>query len=351
MRKSALLSLAAILVVIAGCGKKNPVSEPPQDPNPKEERWVTQTSGTTNLLNAVHFLNKNEGWVAGASATLLHTTDGGANWSAVSAGFPEPRDLHSVRFIDQNVGWIGGLYVVGRTVNGGTNWGGVLYTPSSAEFRNQVFPVSATQAWAVGKTTLAGFNARSHWRYTYNPNGSLTIENNNESSGDITNDVYFIDPDNGWSVGTFGRIIRLTNASGSTRGFTIQTSGTTQKLNSVYMLNVATGWIAGDKGTILKTTDGGTTWTTQTSKTTINLNAISFLDANRGIAVGDSGKILNTTDGGASWTSQESGTANSLRGVFFVDAAAAYAVGANGAILKRTTVSVALAKESWKGSF
>ncbi|MGH7596461.1 MAG: WD40/YVTN/BNR-like repeat-containing protein [bacterium] len=351
MRKSGLLLLAAIFMAMAGCGKKNPVSGPPRDLNPKEERWVAQTSGTVSSLNAVHFLNKNEGWVAGANATLLRTNDGGANWSAVSAGLPDVRDLHSVHFIDQNAGWIGGLYVVGRTLNGGANWGGVLYSQSSAEFRNKVFPISATQAWAIGKTIVGSFTGRAFWRYTYSPTGGLSTYSIGQSSSDIVNDVFFTDADNGWGVGTFGRITRISDASATQPAFNGQTSGTTQELNSIHMLNGNVGFVAGAKGTILKTTDGGNNWTTQVSKTTLNLNAISFLDANRGIAVGDSGKILSTTDGGASWTSQESGTTNSLRGVHFVDANAAYAVGINGAILKRTAVSAALAKERWMVAF
>ena len=37
-----------------------------------------QTSGTTNNLFSVHFVNANEGWAVGASNLILHTANGGA---------------------------------------------------------------------------------------------------------------------------------------------------------------------------------------------------------------------------------------------------------------------------------
>jgi len=345
MKKFALVFWATVFIAQAGCSdKKNPVSAD-NDMNGLKS-WVAQTSGTMNALHAVHFLNAAEGWAAGDNSTLLRTTNSGANWSAVSAGLPDSRDIKSVRFIDANSGWIAGPYFVGRTLNGGANWGGLLYQQSPEEFRTKVFPLSSSQAWAVGKTTLGTFNARAFWRYTYNSTGTRSTFSIGQSSSDIVNDVYFVDADNGWSVGTFGRIIRVTSASADQPVLTIQTSGTNEDLNCIHMLDPNTGWVAGAKGTILTTTNGGATWTAQTSAVTVDLRAVSFADAKHGLAVGEAGTILYTTDGGASWATQNSNVTHSLRRVHFVDANTAYVVGDNGTILKATTSGAALAKEA-----
>ncbi len=343
MRKSALLLLAAIFMAMAGCGKKNPVSGPPPDSNPKGEPWVAQTSGTTESITSVHFINESEGWVTVGNGTLLHTTNGGANWSTIRTGADPSGGLNSVRFIDKNIGWTGGVYSVIRTLNGGANWGGVEFAHHTS-FRNSLFPVSSTQAWGVGSTRLANFAARAHWRYTFNSDGSFTIENYNEVANETMAEVYFIDIDNGWSVGSNGRIIRLTNASGRAPVLTVQPSGTTQHLSDVRMVDANIGWVVGNKGTILKTTNGGNAWTSQTSGTTIDLNAIAFVDFNTGTAVGDSGIILHTTNGGASWAKQNSGTTNPLFDTHFGNANTGWAVGRFGTILKTVTGGMASAK-------
>ncbi|MDE0555365.1 MAG: YCF48-related protein, partial [Candidatus Poribacteria bacterium] len=42
--------------------------------------WIDQTVPTQANLNAILFLNANEGWAAGEAGTILHTTDGGVTW-------------------------------------------------------------------------------------------------------------------------------------------------------------------------------------------------------------------------------------------------------------------------------
>ena len=46
------------------------------------QTWVKQTSPTANNLNAVHFLDSNNGWIVG-DGVKYKTTDGGVNWSTV----------------------------------------------------------------------------------------------------------------------------------------------------------------------------------------------------------------------------------------------------------------------------
>ena len=93
-----------------------------------------------------------------------------------------------------------------------------------------------------------------------------------------------------------------------------------------------TGYSVGDAGTILKTTDGGSQWSIQSSGTTNRLQSVHFpMDAMTGYAAGVGGTLLKTMDGGTNWTRQTSGTTNGLYSVHFpIDTQTGYAVGSPG---------------------
>ena len=296
--------------------------------------WAQQTSGTTNNLFSVHFVNPNEGWAVGLNNTIRHTTNGGGNWTAQTnqGGVPVSSYL-GVRFIDSNTGWAGGGSVVVRTTDGGTSWISQGAT-QDGRFRNNLFAVSSTVAWIPAQNAVSS----SRWfsRFTV----GVGEENFNVVGGSSQYfDIYFTDADNGWSVGT-GPIVHITNGSSASPSFAFQTSCPCPTLNGLHMLDANTGWAVGNGGLILKTTNGGSTWPAQTSGTTTNLRSVHFVDANTGWAVGAGGLILISTDGGTSWTQETSGVATELRRVFFVNANSGYAVGANGTILKHTDVPV-----------
>jgi photosystem II stability/assembly factor-like uncharacterized protein len=293
--------------------------------------WSPQTSGVAATLWSVHFINDNVGWAAGENATLLQTTNGGANWSPVNhCGSP----LYSVRFLDQSVGWAGGPGAVARTGNGGTSFNcGSLDVNA---FHSNFFPTSPTLAWSVGFYVQSSppFNiCRLVSRITFN-NPSFTEEIFTACPGASLFDVYFVDANNGWAVGESGTIVRITNTAATPPTITAQTSGTTQLLWGIHMLDLNTGWAVGDGGTILKTTNGGSSWSSQSSGTALGLRDVHFVNANSGRAVGVGGLILATTNGGATWATENSNVTDDLGSVFFPSLNAGYAVGVNGRILK-----------------
>jgi|GEM_PF-1196135 len=149
-------------------------------------------------------------------------------------------------------------------------------------------------------------------------------------TGEILEDVFFVDENTGWAVGLEGEIV-FTKDGGST--WSTQSSGTTRRLRNVFFLDESTGWVVGDTGTILHTTDGGTNWVAQNSTSTSSLSDICFVDASNGWAVGRDGKILHTSDGGSNWKSQNSGTTWTLASVSFSDTNSGWAVGSGGTIV------------------
>jgi len=304
--------------------------------------WSRQTSGVTQELRSVHFVGESEGWAAGANATLLRTTDGGNTWSMVNTGADPARGFNTVRFVNRNTGWVGGASTLAHTQNAGANWA-VAPLPSTVLVANNVthhsfHPLSTTSVWACGEGTLSSSPAGTLSLYSISPSGMISSSGNivNSSSGPAGFrwfDLHFLDSSNGWAIGGNGAIERV--ALSDPVPFRGEPSGTSQRLNAIYMLGFAAGWIVGDSGVILKYAGGGV-WMAQTSGTTANLRDVHFLDVNRGWVVGDGGVILTTADGGVTWTQEPSGVTDDLRGVFFPNAGVGFAVGANGTILKRT---------------
>jgi len=306
---------------------------PGPDPGPGPGgSWKTQTSTVTSSLGGVDFASDLLGLVSGGSATVLRTVNGGETWTRVSLGtVATDRCCYNVRFASPTVAWVVGIRSVLRSTDGGQTFIGAQFTDSP--FRTSIHPVSNDVAWAVGGDS----GMRIHYRYTFSGGGStLTSRFWVVTSQDFMRDIFFVNESTGWSVGSPGRIIKITNAHDDPL-FTIQQSGTTVMLHGIFMLDQDRGWAVGDNGTILRTTNGGTTWSAQFSGTTNALQKVAFRDPLNGFIVGAAGIILTTSDGGATWKTDPSGTSSDLRHIFLESSA--YAVGANGTILKKSGVA------------
>jgi photosystem II stability/assembly factor-like uncharacterized protein len=51
--------------------------------------WSTQTSGTSEALNGVTFIDASNGWAVGTTGKILNTTNGGSSWSTQTSGTSE----------------------------------------------------------------------------------------------------------------------------------------------------------------------------------------------------------------------------------------------------------------------
>ncbi len=91
------------------------------------DTWTPQTSGTTDILRAVSFVDANTGTVVGgaqgisrSSGTILRTTDGGATWIRQTSG--TSNRLYGVSFVDADNGTaVGEFGTMLRTTTGEVN--------------------------------------------------------------------------------------------------------------------------------------------------------------------------------------------------------------------------------------
>ncbi|MFC1558519.1 YCF48-related protein, partial [candidate division KSB1 bacterium] len=265
-------------------------------------------------------IDSNTGWAVGYEGTILHTTDGGVNWSSQTSG--TINYLTSVHFTDVNTGWaFGSSGIILYTIDGGTSWNSQVAVNS--DVFNSLYFTDSNTGWAVGGIGTILCTA----------DGGMNWTSQNSGTSNALFNVHFTDSNTGWAVGSSGTILHTTDGGVN---WSIQTSGTSETLLSVRFTDANTGWIVGWSGTILHTTDGGANWNAQNSGTSTYLFGAHFTDSNTGWVVGYEGTILHTTDGGVNWGSQTSGTSNTLQSVYFTDSNTGWAVGYSATIIHTT---------------
>ncbi len=300
-----------------------------------QDSWYAQSSGTTDPLFGVCFVDADTGWVVGNGATILHTSNGGNTWS--EQDFFPVSYLLDVDFADALNGWaVGFAGNIRHTGDGGQTWGEQESGTSSNI--NGVCAVDAMNAFIVGGVAPGYFNGSQFIRRT--TDGGATWTHEFGESGYATfplNAVSFANANVGCAVGgggAMGSTILYTSDGGD--NWTHQSAGgLLTELEDVCLVDPLTGWIVGRDGVILHTSDGGANWNQQTSSVSSWFTGVSFIDANNGWVSGGSvydGVVLRTSDGGATWEIENSGQFDVFYDICFIDADNGWASGFNGTI-------------------
>lgn len=114
-----------------------------------QEYWIHKPSPTSVILNKIIFTDSLYGWVSGDSGTVLHTINGGDDWSFQSTGviaYP----IDDMYFINRRLGWaISNTYFYNgtrilKTTNSGLNWQLSIYPDTNIVFNCIYFRDSLT---------------------------------------------------------------------------------------------------------------------------------------------------------------------------------------------------------------
>jgi LPXTG-motif cell wall-anchored protein len=292
-----------------------------------------------NSLQAVYFVNANEGYAVGDSGTILKTLDAGNTW--VSLQTNSKTHLKDVFFVNSNIGYVIGRFlgVILKTVDGGTTWQDISL-PETDYGLNSVWFTDENTGYVVGgpgrvwKTTNGG----SSWLRLPPP----------PIQGNILK-IQFVSSQVGYGIEyAAGNVFIKTTDGGQSWSAKSITAGNDWLQSMHFVGNV--GYIVGNTGRIYKTTDGGDNWVPLTSGTTCDLTAVYFANSTTGYITGSdvSGNsiLLSTTDGGANWAQVALGNIYAhtsyysdrmgFTGLFFTDTQTGYAVAWNSYIVKIT---------------
>lgn len=257
-------------------------------------------------LQSVFFLNGKDGFVTGSDGGIYKTTDSAKSWILLHSTVQVP--VRDIFFVDSSTGFaVGGSNSCGgsgctpyggfilRTVNGGQTWENIFIPSKKIEISSLYF---------VSKTS--GFCAGDNMILKTTDGGATWNEYEISSLGTKMMKISFTDPQNGFVICAFDKIIRTKNG-GSTWEITSR-----NKTTGYYYLSASNGsiYISG-QGKVIKSVNGGNTWNELVNSPS-DIYAIHFINRDRGFGFGrgnysggDWGTyyeaIYCTNDGGISW--------------------------------------------------
>ena len=146
---------------------------------------------------SIHFEDENIGWIAG-SGIILHTSDGGLNWTTQIKNDDE--SYRDISFSDKNNGWVVGKWnVIRHTTDGGKTWV-KQKTNTDAGLLTSIAVQDNLNATAVGWNNIVvqTNDGGKNWVQRFTPA---------DSYHDIFGGVHFLNKSQGWIVGLNGTVM------------------------------------------------------------------------------------------------------------------------------------------------
>lgn len=313
--------------------------------------WTDQTPVTIDLTNTalqgIWAGNSEDIWVVGQGGTILHTTNGGEEWTKVNTDYND--DFSAIIFLNSNVGLITGtprydgyaFYL--KTIDGGENWTRTHLPGGSGQiaFDLDFYYSESTQIYTVYATGGLGMIWKS---VDMGENWDILAggcENGNFLAGNL------VDENNAWFVGEPSTVENITimNTVDGGSNFAIQENPNDVKLCDVSFVNSNIGIAVGLENQILQSLDGGANWTNKMSYLYHNWWSCDLKSSGKAWAVGKSGKAVYSTDFGATWEAQTTNQTSNLWKVYFIDDTEGWilggGIGASGLILHTTSGGIA----------
>jgi photosystem II stability/assembly factor-like uncharacterized protein len=298
--------------------------------------WTNQSSPVSVLLYRCDFTDTLNGWACGDSGTIVHTANGGANWTKQITNIIY--NVEGINFVNKRLGWgIANDYTAYRTYilntsNGGEIWNAVPYTDSTI-ILGTIYFLDSLNGYMGGyngnilKTTDAG----ASWN-------RMQVDSSLYSYFKIER-FRFFNSKIGVACGgvmDFGGVIwRTTNYGLNWRAFSIAPEPIFDILYVDSMKAFATGGDFEFGPSFVKTHNNWEDW---------NYNALGYFGIGRSIAVrtpkefwiplGFSRAWAVSIDTGNNWTYVLNSNNSGVYDALFVDSTHGWAVGYSGKIYK-----------------
>ncbi len=325
------------------------------------DTWKLLNQADSVIVSSLSFVDSKTGWAATSKVgfgdgylgltivytpTVLKTNDGGDSW--VRINLPDDSlKLTQIYFLDDQRGWLSGYYnFLDQSIffDFSTQDGGEHWTPlRGGQWRSQRMSFGNIQFLDEDRGWAADYNlSRTH-------DGGDTWDKIMPERIAGIHALDFIDHQEGWAVGSRGRILHTIDGGGEWRE---QSSSSRRPGRIVKFFDDSSG-IGLDKLSLMHTSDAGKHWTSKPIDLENGIiGGAFFLDESNGWIFGSATKndrnrgaiILKTIDGGASWNIQyhwdvtdyftDSHVYDNLYGGAFLGDLFGWAVGANGALVR-----------------
>ncbi len=256
----------------------------------------------------------------GGDGIILKTTDGGSNWTKISADTLP--GLKAVCFTSLNVGFAGGYQnFLMKTTDGGTNWTFQMIDDKLWYFNNIKF-------LDENKGVIVSYPSEVYTTL----DGGVTWDSSFGVKRSVE-DICYADESNLFLAGGDEKIYKSTNSG---LLWTEVYGGMILKdFFGVEFLNADYGMVCGDSGKVFVTTDGGVNWNLNTVSSLGLLNDIHIVDQQNSFVVGSPELVYKTTNGGSSWLSDFSGgNVTSFYKILFTENQVGLICGSGGKFLK-----------------
>ena len=208
--------------------------------------WQRQSSDTEQELLAVFFVDEKTGWCVGSAGEIIHTDNGGKTWQRQDSG--TTWNLFDIHFTSKQRGWAVGMSgTLLSTLDGGANWHLASISKSYSSFLlDAVTFVTADKGWAVG-LDLRSLGMDGLILHT--ENGGKTWQRQESHTANFLDDVFFISETKGWIVGKEGLVLHTKDGGQNWRP---QRTDTRTDLKAIHVSNSDSGWVVGQNGIILR---------------------------------------------------------------------------------------------------
>jgi len=238
--------------------------------------------------------------------------------------------LGDLKIVSPTTGYVvGSAGIFMKSTDAGLTWSNPLcdssYRGLSCQRLFGQYYINPNTGWTVGTYS----NSITQWVLKTTNAGSFWVKQAAFQNSTGPGSVFFINELTGWSVGGI-TMLKTTNSGQTWDAGSYVFSGS---VTSIHFSDASTGCAAGATN-FYKTTDGGSSWQTAYSFYNGQINSFCFINSMTGFAAGNSfsplqGKIFKTTNGGINWVLKASLGVPLLTAISFASANVGIGVGGN----------------------
>jgi photosystem II stability/assembly factor-like uncharacterized protein len=252
------------------------------------QTWTSQSTEINETLNSVSIIDSQTIIVSGKS-NIYTTFDGGNTWTENS--IPNNR-VNKTFFVSKRIGHAatddGQIF---KTIDGGSNW---YVTASYTNLAPNSFKT------IYFKNADVGFATREHDEIFKTTNGGETWNEINSGISNLIYSIQFIDDTFGFAAGEYGMYKTVNGGDSWTRIAIESAHHSGSNMYGIFFFDENEGFSVGTRGRIAHTTDAGENWKLY-SKLDSNISQIEILSNSKIIARSGS-NFYKSENEGINWS-------------------------------------------------